>query len=225
MHGHAGGGRAHSRPPSTNSCTSSAVTRAQIERPDREPRVAAGSRADEDVEHVVLLDQAELVRRPRRDHEAERNRNHPRDDAPVPVHAASRLAAGALARLRPRRLAVGRCLPWSAASTAALHTDDLAASRDALDVRRRGGGGTVDGALGVVAARVGAGASTGSAPRWHRRRRARAASDAGTFSVWPHRSQRNVVDGTSPSSRCFAPHAGHSSAFAIRRPRTLVRPR
>ena len=52
-----------------------------------------------------------------------------------------------------------------------------------------------------------------------------AAIDAGTFNVWPHCSQRNVVDGWSPSSRCFAPHAGHSSAFAIRRPRTLVPPR
>ncbi len=109
-------------------------------------------------------------------------------------------------------------------STAAL-TPTISRVADALDVRRRGGGGTVDGALdvalgvalGVALDRFGAALALASART--------AASDAGTFSVWPHCSQRNVVDGTSPSSRCFAPHAGHSSAFAIRRPRTLVRQR
>ena len=77
-------GRPTTRPPSTNSCTSSAVINAHTAVDDREAHVAAASRADEDVEHVVLLDEAELVRGPRGDHEAERHGHDPREESPVP---------------------------------------------------------------------------------------------------------------------------------------------
>jgi len=46
----------------------------------------------------------------------------------------------------------------------------------------------------------------------------------GTSSFWPHRSHRNVVSGSSPPSGWRMPHAGHSSAGAIRPHPTRARP-
>ena len=203
-----------------NSCTSKAVTSAQMRVPIASPRVAAGPRAHEDVEHVVLLEEAELVGRPRRDQEPDGNGHHPRQGAPIPVDPPSRRCRCHVYAVRPSM--VGRChsRPWCRH-----HERMRRASRSRRRPRAREPNPTFVAAAVAQSFRHRSSRSgpvvldtvdLGSASA------RTAARDAGTFSVCPHRSQRNVVDGSRPSSRCFAPQAGHSSAFAIRRPRTLV---